>query len=171
MIILNIEKLNDQLNKNDEWIQNADLKLSVILAFLGVLGGVVLSQGSVFDLLKDGLKVVEIFSLLTFTLAFILLGIAITTAIKGLSATLRNPHRSLWFFGDVAKFESWDAFKRKKTVQTEEEEADDLLSQIHTTSKIAIGKFKWLNLSIKLSTWSLGLFAVYFVLKNLAPYL
>ncbi|TWT08205.1 hypothetical protein FQV26_10455 [Planococcus sp. CPCC 101016] len=165
------EKLTSQLNKNDEWIQNADLKLSIILAFLGVLGGIILSQGKVFNLFKHGLTVIEGFAVFAFSLAFILLGIGITTAIKGLSATLYNPHRGNWFFGDVAKYENWHYFKRAKDSETPEDEVDDLLSQIHTTSKIAIRKFKWLNLSIKLSTWSLGSFAAYFVLINIIPFI
>lgn len=168
---MDTEKLASQLDKNDEWIQNADLKLSIMLAFLGVLGGIILAQGKVFDLFKQGLTVIEGFAMFSFSLAFILLGIGITTAIKGLTATLHNPHRGNWFFGDVARYETWHYFKRAKEAETPEKEMDDLLSQIHTTSKIAIGKFKWLNLSIKLSTWSLGTFAVYFVLINIIPFI
>ncbi|MGM0899212.1 MAG: Pycsar system effector family protein [Bacillota bacterium] len=165
---MDIDKLHKQLDKNDQWIQNADMKLSIILAFLGVLGGIILSEGKVFELLKDGLTTIEGAAFSAFSLAFILLGFGITYAIRGITATLKNPRKSLWFFGDVGRYSDWSHYKRRKERETNEEAIDDLLSQIHITSKVAVNKFRWLNLSIKVSTWSLGFFAAYFILMNIS---
>lgn len=146
-----------QLNKNDEWIQNADLKLSIILAFQGVLGGIYLTRiESSVDTYELSLA-----SYVALLVSIVFLLVSIYFSMKGLTAKLKNPFQGLWFFGDVAQFEHWSHFKKSKLHETADEQIDTLFNQVHVTSKIAMIKFKWLNRAIQWVVMSLFVFFLF----------
>jgi hypothetical protein len=162
---MNNEKLLKQLDKNDQWIQNADVKLSIILTFIGVLGGFILSQKNKNLLFKSNEEFIHYFIAIAFILAISCLIIGFYCSAKGVTAKIKNSKRGLWFFGDVSAYEEAHFFKRAKEKETEEDFQGDIVNQIYITAKIAMYKFKCLNRSIFWVKTSVFLFVFYFILK------
>ncbi|MGD7046151.1 Pycsar system effector family protein [Jeotgalibacillus proteolyticus] len=158
------EKLFKQLDYNGQWIHNADVKLSIILTFIGVFNGFILTGNEPSIKTSEEMSVSEYLN--TFIIVFYLLCLitGFLFSVKGITAKVNNPHPGLWFFGDVAKYDQWHYFHKIKKNQSEEQFEEDLMKQIHLTSKIALKKFLYLNKAIIFTTIALILFFVEHIL-------
>jgi Family of unknown function (DUF5706) len=159
------DKLFKQLDKNDQWVQNADAKISIILIFLGVFSGFILSSKDlkqVFNL-KWEIMIILTFVLFCLTALFTILGIWF--AFKGIKASTKNIKSGLWFFGDVAKYKYTSVFIRQKEKQTDDEFVNDILIQIYNTAKIANEKFKRFNQSLNCTKWAVIFFVIFYFSK------
>ncbi|MET3507017.1 Pycsar system effector family protein [Halalkalibacter oceani] len=160
---MDTEKLLIQLNKNDQWIQNVDTKISILLTFLGVFSGFILALEDIeklFDFNSDDyLWILTLFFLLT---AFFVI-LSIRYSLKGMKATLKNKNPGLWFFGDVAKYQHSSYFARKKLNQTDEQFDEELLIQIYNTAKIANEKFILYNRSLYWTKYAVLSYILYHV--------
>jgi len=164
---MDTERLYKQLDKNDQWIQNADLKLSIILTFIGVLGGYIIVKENLQPMIKIENEWVHLGIASSFIIASVCLVIGIFCSANGLQASVKNSKRGLWFFGDVAHYKEWYFFKTAKKNQSDEEFEEDLVNQIHTTAKIAIYKFSWFNRAVFWSKGTLFFYLIYYILKFL----
>lgn len=165
VVIMDLDNLLKQLDKNDQWIQNVDVKLSIILTFFGLLSGFVVSQDSFSSLIKNENSFVEwiMIGLLGLTTLFLVIGII--WAIHGMVATIKNPHRGLWFFGDVASFSDVSNFKRLKRQETEAELKESILNQIYVTAKITNKRFQCYNKSLSAAKWAIIFFIAFQIVK------
>lgn len=162
---MDFDNLLKQLDKNDHWIQNVDVKLSIILTFYGVLSGFIISQDNFATLMKYENTYFKwlMVALLGLTTLFLVIGII--WALKGMVATLKNPNRGLWFFADVAKYTDVSNFKRFKRQETEDELKESILDQIYLTAKIATIRFKCYNKSLISAKWSIIFFIAFQIAK------
>lgn len=151
---MDTDNLLAQLNKNDEWIHNADTKLSIILAFIVAFAGLVIANSNIIPL-----------SIFIITLLLIIM--STFYALRGINANITNKKTGLWFFGDVARFEHHHSFGKLKRKQTKEQLEEDLIIQIHTTAKIAANKFKNYKLSLNYTVISVIVFSVAYLFKLL----
>nr|WP_144925603.1 Pycsar system effector family protein [Paenibacillus bovis] len=161
------EDLYKQLDKVDDWINNADTKLGVVLAFIGVFSGFIISNDrlnrNVGNLLDSGTKVEQFVVILLIYLTSISLLLSIFMCIRGLMAKTNNSKKTLLFWGHVKEFKDYETFKRFKEQQSEEELKSDLYNQIHTNSVIVYNKFYRFRWSVIFTLISLSAYiSIYF---------
>jgi len=143
------------LTKNDlevnlarihEWTRSADQKVSIFLAFQGVV--LTLLFTNIFSLVVDNLK-----NLPCKTLSIILIISGITLAgysvYKSISAIIPQlnkdkKRKSITYFGDIAKFNYQDFRKEIKEINIDKYEIE-LIEQIYTSSKIVALKHSQLR--------------------------
>lgn len=137
--------LENILNRVHEWIRSADQKISIFLAFEGIV--VTLLAPSLFDWVQLALLECRPFSLLLLCTG---IGFIFYSLYKMIFQALmpRVAHnlltRSILFFGDIASYELHEYQERLKQINDDDLKAD-FVSQIHTSSVIATlkhGKFK-----------------------------
>lgn len=162
---MEVDHLFKQLDKNDQWIQNVDTKISTILTFLGVFSGFIIAQKDIKQLFELRWELVDIFALVLFCLTSLMIIFGLWFAFSGIQATTKNKRSGLWFFGDVASIKSTPYFIRKKESQTKEELIEDILVQIHNTAKIANQKFKRFNQSLICTKWAVIFYILFSVTK------
>lgn len=156
---MNVDNLIKQLNSNEMWIKNADAKLSIILTFIGVLIGVLSVR--VFEL--NQISDISFVLVLLLIVSGVFAILSVIFAIKGLTAKLKNPKKSLWYFGGVSKYTTAENYIKAKTNESDEDFKLDLLNQIYITSNIATKKFKWFNWSLRITIATFGLFIILMV--------
>ena len=153
------------------WINNMDTKASILLAYLAVIVGFVVSNGPP-DLFAQPapspitfcyvIKVVFVVTLYLFLFASIVLFLGTLTArIKG-----NNEKHSLLFFGEIAK-NSLNDYKSKILNRTEEELIKDVLEQVYINSKICTIKSKYYNIGVKLTLISTVVYVICMILNVL----
>lgn len=167
-----MQKDNDKMNFEDkvnnakyildstkEWINNVDIKISILIAFMGVVLGYILIDSNT-DIMQ---KIINSIETRDITCIKILKGICViclygstifsiiklTYALKGKinikdfkeSGVTLN---SLIFYGSISN-KNYEDFKNNMINQTKESNFNDLLSQIYINSKICNSKFKNYN--------------------------
>ena len=166
--MLKNDELERILNRVHEWIRSADQKISIFLAFEGIL--VILVAPSVVKCLQF---TVHACHPLYFLLLCIGTGLILYSLYKMIFEALmpRVSHtlttRSVLFFGDIASFKLADYHKLLEEIDDNEMNAD-FVSQIHASSIIASlkhTKFKEAvtSASIGFGLILLGIFALYFL--------
>ena len=134
------------------WISSADIKATTILAFIGVLIGFLFSSSeSIVNFLSitPWLKFVALLSIFALFLAIVF---ALECLLPILSIKERNNSKSLIYFKSIANYppETFTT-ELKESLKNEVMFVDNLISQIHTNSKIATHK----HLTVKYSLVSL----------------
>jgi hypothetical protein len=151
------------------WINNMDTKASILLAYLAVIIGFVVSNG-LPDLFTQPapitfcyiIKVVFVVIMYLSLLSSIVLFLGTLTArIKG-----NNEKHSLLFFGEIAK-NSLNDYKSKILNRTEEELIKDVLEQVYINSKICTIKSKYYNIGVKLTLISTVVYIICMILNVL----
>lgn len=134
---MDIEKNENILNRVQEWIKSADQKVSIFLAFQSLLITIFLpifSLENFYKILNCKFEtLITIFSVAG--IIFLVLSI-----FKSISAIIprigKKVPRSLTYFGSIADMELSDYKKLSKNTDNKEYN-DELLTQIHISSKIA----------------------------------
>lgn len=138
----------------NSWIGNMDIKVSLALAFVGVLIGSIFKEGQpnafqkigcIFNICKT-----EMTSILAVILVILLYGaslLAIIYFILAITARVQTQAQSLFFFGSINKMQL-NEYRNKVNNLTEQELIEDLEEQIHTNSRIC---------SLKVSNYNKGL--------------
>jgi hypothetical protein len=131
--------LETNLKRVHEWIVAADQKVSIFLAFQGVL--LTLLFPNIFSWTKN-----NFYNFSYYNLLFLIIGIFLTiySLYKSTSAiiprvTKDGNKKSIIYFGDIAKFNLKDFKKATKETNNDEYEIE-LVEQIHISSKIATKK-------------------------------
>ena len=172
------------LDRINFWISNCDTKISFSLAFAGILLGGFFSSSIITGSLNKVIKkiihidsihhywqtrLIELTALVL--LAFIvLMAISITYLFKGLKGSINSDvyqqagltTNSNVFFGSIAN-QSYQSFKQKVTVASNEDNLNDYLSQVYINSKICQKKFQLYNSGIQFLIYS----TILFVLLNI----
>lgn len=158
-----IEIATQTLERNIGFINGCDTKTSIVLASVGVLLTIILTN--------DGLS--EIFHIAktcidtkTFCSVLYLVGLLISacTLVVGLwklvsvliakvdppTKTSRQPVSSLIFFGGILKAGDPSTYRSKFIAMKDTELLDDLISEIYINAEIATQKYRRYNLGLKL---------------------
>lgn len=140
------------------WISNLDTKVSFALALVGVLIGVIFSEGlpNAFQRISEVSKLAELNG--GEIIAALLVGVLYLTSfcsvynfMMAIIARIKNENNapSIFFFGSIGAM-GLQNYKDKVNHLTETQLLEDLEEQIHTNSKICSKKAKWYNKGIKL---------------------
>lgn len=142
----------------NNWIANVDTKISFTLAFIGILLGFILSNGTptayttlFTNIEASSVSCCNIVSVIMITSLFLSSFICVIYLIKGLTATVNtsdtNKH-SMFFFGAVASTSLSD-YNEKFVELKDKDILNDLVEQVHTNSRICNKKFANYNKSIR----------------------
>lgn len=174
---MNKDEKFKELERIDLWINNADTKISYLLAFLGIVATIIFTSDSVMqkiiacfnNVLKLSKQDIEnILSLLVIILVLNLvffIAKSIYYLLKASVAKIDIIHTnksSTLFFGSIAT-NTIEQFKDKVKKQTKEELEDDIIEQIFINSKICSEKMKNYNKAIKYLKISMVLFIIVIV--------
>lgn len=131
--------LETNLERVHEWIKSADQKVSIFLAFQGVVLALLFS--GIFSWATENLKDLSCKNLLPFISGIILVSYSIYKSTSAIIPRLAKDKKkkSITYFGDIAKFDLGDFKKAIKETSTEEYE-NELTEQIYISSKIATRK-------------------------------
>jgi hypothetical protein len=159
--------LENNVSRISEWIKAADEKVSIWIAFQGIIitiGAPYLSKEIVPKMNSVGLVICGIVITLLFCFSLYKSISAITPRLKNNSG-----EKSLLYFGDIARMYFAD-FETKITTYSEQEYVADLRKQIYMISKIALRKhqqFRDSIISFFISFLS-ALVIIFLVIKNAA---
>lgn len=171
---MNKEEKFKELERIDLWINNADTKISYLLAFLGIVATIIFTSDSVMqriivcfnNVLKLSKQDIEkILSLLVIILVLNLVFFISKSIYYLLKASVAkidvsNTNKSsTLFFGSIAT-NTFEQFKEKVKRQTDEELEDDIIEQIFINSKICSEKMKNYNKAINNLKISIVLFII-----------
>lgn len=131
--------LETNLERVHEWIKSADQKVSIFLAFQGVV--LTLLFSGIFSWATENLKDLSCKNLLLFISGTILVSYSIYKSTSAIIPRLAKDKKkkSITYFGDIAKFDLGDFKKAIKEMSADEYESE-LTEQIHISSKIATRK-------------------------------
>lgn len=132
------ERAEKILNRVQDWIKSADQKVSIFLAFQGVIASLIISQIQTKMLLKLGCySSVEVVLFISVAVLLIL------SCYKSILVIIPRLHKkggqSITYFGDIAGLSLSD-YKKMLNEATEEAYFNELVSQIHVSAKIAKDK-------------------------------
>lgn len=161
---MNKDEKYQNLEIINSWINNADTKISYMLAFIGIIATIMFTNDTVVEAIKSYID-----NLLTFTIKdfinLISIGILILLAVllfyisrsiyyllNASTARIKDETKqkdSILFFGNIANNQNFEEFKQKVKNNSEQEIEDDILKQIYINSNICNKKFENYNKAIK----------------------
>jgi predicted CopG family antitoxin len=154
--------LESNLIRIHEWIKSADQKVSIFLAFQGII--LALLFINVFSWIIKNLIDFSCINLFLFILGIILVAYSIYKSLSAIIPRLNNgkKRKSIIYFGDIAKFDL-DDFEKKVQEMSNNEYEKELIRQIHVSSKIAVQKHSQFRDSIFLFLLGMILLALCFL--------
>ena len=169
----------DVLDNIKEWINNVDIKISILIAFMVVvLGYIFIDSESVIinkiiaNIVNGSITFIKIIKgglIIALYISTICSIVKLITALKAKIDIEKYKQQgltinSLMFYGSISKME-YDEFMNKSKKQNDESKLNDIYSQIYINSKICNKKFENYNLGLDLAKTSIVLL---FVCKILA---
>lgn len=157
-LAFNKEDAYQALSLINTWISNIDTKTSFALALVGVLIGMIFSDGipNAFQKISEVSKLAElnggeILAAILVVLLYLVSFLSAFCFMWAIIARVKNQNNapSLFFFGSIGKMELQN-YKDKANKITDRELVEDLEEQIHTNSRICNQKAKWYNRGIKI---------------------
>ncbi|MDI3310496.1 MAG: DUF5706 domain-containing protein [Thermoanaerobacterium sp.] len=158
------EELLEQLDRHLEWIKSCDTKTSIVLGVIGIFLTIFASDSSinmlnlVFSEAIQNLNFSNLLYLLFFTLslcifvygAFCLIRVLIPRLSKEVEMYQGIYKDSLYFFEAIAK-STFPEYKEKVAKRIEEDDINDIMSQIFINAKICTIKYSLYKKGIKFS--------------------
>lgn len=131
--------LETNLERVHEWIKSADQKVSIFLAFQGVV--LTLLFTNIYSWVVNNLTAFSIFNLIIFISGIVLIGYSFYKSTLAIVPCLIKDKKtkSITYFGDIAKSNINDFKKIIKKIDVEEYK-NELVEQIYISSKIAVTK-------------------------------
>ena len=161
---MNKDDLQYILSRNDEWIRGADQKVSIFLAFQGVVLTILLP--GLYSWFSENYFILPCETLYLSGLGLVLMFFGIIEAAGVIIPRLNNtsPKKSFLYFGDIAG-KDLSEYKKELNLVTNEKFEDELINQIHMLSKISTRKHRHFKYSIVFF-----LSGVFFLLAGLIAY-
>lgn len=158
------EELLEQLDRHLEWIKSCDTKTSIVLGVIGIFLTIFASDSSinmlnlVFSEAIQNLNFSNLLYLLFFTLslcifvygAFCLIRVLIPRLSKEVEVYQGTYKDSLYFFEAIAK-STFTEYKEKVAKRIEEDDINDIMSQIFINAIICTIKYSLYKKGIKFS--------------------
>ena len=166
------------LESINNWINNSDMKSSIMLGIIGVLITVIFSNGNIvsqyikiFEKAIANLKCLDIIYLLLTILSFIVILLGIFHLIKVLLPTLsikeQSNKQSILYFGSIGQYKDNKSFIATVKHQSENEVLDGILEQIYINSTICTKKFNSFKLGFKLFMLGFSFNVILFILGTI----
>lgn len=159
------------LDITNSWIASLDNKASIMLAYLAVMIGFVVSHG--FPVLLSRSECCEfdfsnVIKIIILVALYITLSVSVVLQFLALKARTKktNSNHSLLFFGEISEM-SLNDYKSRILNRTEEGLIKDILEQIHTNSIICSRKCKLYNSGLVMTLVASALFVLCAFLKIL----
>lgn len=146
-----IQEAQALLEMINGWISNIDTKISLALAFDGILIGIICSNISDIDLVfkfTEENNIKNTIDTILIVLIILLLIISIIKLLSAIIASIHNTNDSIIFFGSIAK-KDLNTYKSRFSAASQDDVLNNLIEQIHTNSVICTEKVKRYNEGIK----------------------
>lgn len=170
-VIFEKEDAYKSLQLINSWIGNIDTKASILLAYLSVIMGFVVSHG--FPAVFSNETVAPIgfcycVIVICIVALYLSLVLSVVVLLRTLTARIKSQCNkpSLLFFGDISKLSLSD-YTAKIMNRTEEELIKDILEQTHTNAEICAQKSKFYNSGVKATLIATVLYIVCIIFKFL----
>lgn len=153
------------LDNTKEWINNVDIKISILIAFMGIILGYILIDSNIdfieriittinnnsisFSKIIMGLLVLLLYINTIFSIIKLLYALKGKINIKEFNESGVTLN-SLIFYGSIAKY-NYEEFNKKVKNQTKQSNINDILSQVYINSKICTKKFKDYNVGLNMA--------------------
>lgn len=169
-----IDIATQTLERNIGFINSCDTKTSIILASIGVLLTIILTNdglSTIWGIITSccsGKTFCDILYLCGFFASASTLVIGIWKLVSVLIAKTEPPQKgsnttsgpSIIFFGGILKVGDRAAYRDKFLAMSDCELLDELIAEIYVNAEIATQKYRRYNHGIKLSVWGFVLFAL-----------
>jgi len=143
-----VEMYSRNLEQINKWIENADIKASIILGFAGVFLGFYISwMSKFFDFSLNYSLTILFVAMFICVLGIIFLCLGIYNLFKTLLPDIKIQQPSLFYFGSISQMMLNDYIDKFKNIN-DEEITNDLIIQSHINAKIATVKFSNLSKGI-----------------------
>lgn len=151
------DELERSLERVHGWAKSADQKVSIFLAFQGV---VVIPC---FKYISANFKKFPCFYIVFLAAGVVLVLFSIGKSISAIFPRLKNHKgkKSLTYFGDIASLEL-NVFKKEIKKSSAEDYKNELIDQIHISSKIAYSKHRKFSHAIILFVMGMVIFGIVF---------
>ena len=173
-----VEEAKATLERINSWINNCDTKAGVILALLGVILTLVMTNEGPSACYEIASKAManrtfsDIFYLVIWFVSFACLIFGLYRLISALFATINSEKNkqakletdSRVFFGSIGATPTYQEYRDKFAEMTIAEYTNDLLSQVYINSLIANKKFKNYNQGLKYAIIGFCWFIVMFII-------
>ena len=158
------DDLEKNLDRVHEWIKAADQKVSIFLAFQGVV--IVILMPYIQDLFSKYQSVCSVYRMPLVLGSVVLMSYGLLKSAMALIPRLKNHiKKSLIYFGDISAMKIED-FKKDLENMSEADYKQQLIEQIHVSSRIAAVKHKQFKDSVLLFILGLGLFILIYLVLN-----
>ncbi len=162
-------ELEISLGRIHEWIRAADQKVSILLAFQGVLATIAAPR--LFDLITEAVRDYHPLSFLALAVACYFSFDSFLKIFHALVPNIHNGHlrRSITFFGDISSF-SLQEYQQRLDSASDADYREDLVQQIHTSAKIATTKHQNFTAAIKSFALAIGFWFLGWLLSHVLVY-
>jgi hypothetical protein len=166
IIMLDINALENNLERIHGWIKSVDQKVSIFLAFQGVVIGLLFKD--VFKWASINLHSLNFFTLFLFCGGVVLIVCSVLLLTTAILPKLDSNSKSisLLYFRDIAKTTLSD-FKKNINSADQSSYREELINQIHISSIISLRKHEQLREAIILFVIAIGLFMSTYILSTL----
>ena len=159
------QDIENNLERIHEWIKSVDQKVSVFMAFQGIVLTLLFSE--VFSWSKrhgHNFSCVDVVILIT---SIVLIGFSVYKSIAAIIPRLKNHkgHKSVTYFKDIAEFGLKD-YKKKITEMSEEDYEDELIKQVHISAIISKKKHQEFRESIITFLLGMSLLVLIFLVQK-----
>lgn len=163
------QELETSLSRIHEWIRAADQKVSILLAFQGVLATI--AAPKLYDLVAEAIRSYHPLSFLALAVACYFSFDSFLKIFHALVPNIHNSHlhRSITFFGDISSF-SLQEYQQKLDSVSDVEYRNDLVQQIHTSANIATTKHRNFTAAIKSFVLAIGFWFLGWLLLHILVY-
>lgn len=176
-ICFNENRLNDNFENINSWINNCDNKASIMLGFIGIIVTILLTNNEFIStfikLINEVIEKKEFVDELYIVLIFIFISLTlygIFNIFKVIYPSLKSSNtdsKSLLYYDSISKMDLSD-YKNAIFQCEEKDYLVDLITQIHTNSRICSKKFLNLKKGLSLTIYGLIGFLIIFVMGIIA---
>lgn len=159
------ENLIQRLDRHLDWIKSCDTKASIVIAGAGIFLNIFTAEHSISMLNQIISKAVNnisagnLFYLLSFLVfwgvflygAYCLIRVLVPMMKKDVIAFQQGTYENSLYYFETADDKKYSEFREMMLKETEENEIEDLLSQIYMNSKICSSKYRFYKKGIRLS--------------------
>ncbi len=167
--MLTIDHCERILDRIHEWIRAADQKISIFLAFQGIV--ITLFVSSVAEWLRQAFVASDTLGSILLIGAIVSFCYSFYKIFRALIPQLVNVHvqKSMTFFGDIASIDL-TTFSAKLNTTTEDDLRNDFIQQAFVSAKIASAKHVGFQTSVRAFLLGCGLVLAEWVLLNFGIY-
>lgn len=157
-----VSQAEKTLDTIGEWIRGADQKVTIFLALQGIILALLIPNYLKTITVRFQTHTISVLNSLPILLAAVSLGVAVFESLNVILPRVSNKTSSHLYFGGIKNM-TLEKYKTEMRALTTEEYFDELCEQIHTNSKIAVGKYGRFQKAIIFFLIGMGLLIVSYI--------